>query len=95
MAGFLRRLFGGGEAGAPRGKPGKAVEYEGFTIVPEPMRSGGGFVTAGLIRKDFPDGAKEHRFIRADTHASFEDAETFAVTKARQIIDELGDRLFG
>lgn len=38
--------------------------------------------------------AKEHKFIRADRHASMEDAVTFSLAKGRQIVDEQGDRLF-
>jgi hypothetical protein len=37
---------------------------------------------------------KEHRFIRADTHQSKEDAVAFAISKAKQIIDLQGDRIF-
>ena len=44
--------------------------------------------------KAFDDGVKEHRFIRVDTHASKDDAVSFSITKAQQIIDEQGDRLF-
>lgn len=70
------------------------TEYKGYRIQPAPYRQGGQYQTAGVIRKAFPDGVKEHRFVRAETHAAREDAEAFAVTKARQIIDEQGDRLF-
>ena len=52
-------------------------------------------LTAGTITKDFPEGRKEHRFVRADTHASEEDAKRFMVQKAQRLIDEAGDRLFG
>jgi len=37
---------------------------------------------------------KEHRFVRADTHHGKEDAITFAISKAKQIIDLQGDRMF-
>jgi hypothetical protein len=37
---------------------------------------------------------KEHRFVRAETHASKDDAATFAIAKGKQIIDEQGDRIF-
>jgi hypothetical protein len=37
---------------------------------------------------------REHRFVRADTHGSADQAREFAIVKARQIIDEQGDRLF-
>jgi hypothetical protein len=62
--------------------------------VPKPIRQGGQFLTAGTITKAFPEGRKEHRFVRADTHASEEDARRFMVQKAQRLIDEVGDRLF-
>ena len=92
--GFLSRLFGGGSKDGPAPRR-EAVEHNGFLIYPEPIRQGGQFLTAGTIAKDYPDGRKEHRFIRADTHASAEDAERLMVQKAQRLIDELGDRLFG
>jgi len=48
-----------------------------------------------VIEKDAPEGTKEHRFIRAETHESKEDAVAFAIHKAKQIIDERGERVFG
>ena len=92
--GILSRLFGGGGKDGP-GQKREAVEHNGFLIYPEPIRQGGQFLTAGTIAKDYPDGRKEHRFIRADTHASAADAERLMVQKAQRLIDELGDRLFG
>ena len=50
--------------------------------------------TAGTIEKDTPEGVKQHRFIRADTHPSRDDAIAFAISKAKQIIDLQGDRIF-
>ena len=72
----------------------EAVEYKGFRIRPEPYSARGGYQTAGIIEKDFEAGVKEHRFVRAETHPSKDDAVAFSVTKAKQIIDEQGDRLF-
>ena len=83
---------GGEEAAAPAGE---AVEYNGYRIRPAPFSTNGQFQTAGVIEKDFPDGMKEHRFIRADTHPSRDDAIAFAIAKAKRIIDEQGDRVFG
>ena len=41
------------------------------------------------------DGAtKEHHFIRADTYGSKQDADDCSVLKAKQIIDEQGDKMF-
>ena len=95
LSGFLRRLTGGGDtdAAAP-GARGPAVAYEGYAIHAIPRRQGSQWLTAGLIAKEFPDGVKEHHFVRAETHASQDDAKAFAVLKAKQIIDERGDKLF-
>ena len=89
----LRGLFvGRGEAGlAAAGEP---VEYRGYRITPAPERQASGWNTAGLIAKTFEDSVKEQRFIRVDTHSSKDDAIAFSITKAQQIIDEQGDRLF-
>lgn len=95
LGGFLRRLTGGGGADDAAAAPlGPAVEYNGYTIQPAPRRERGQWLTAGVISKDFPEGAKSQHFVRAETHAAVEQARDFAVTKAKQIIDERGDKLF-
>ena len=71
-----------------------AVVYHDFKIIPKPIPQGGQFLTAGTIVKDFPDGRREHRFVRADTHGSEEEARKFMLQKAQRLIDEVGDRLF-
>lgn len=94
---LMKRLSGAsqaGGAGGGGGKRGRPQEYNGFSIQAAPMRDGSQWLTAGFISKKIGDEQKEHRFIRADTHASREDAEAFSITKARLIIDEQGDRLF-
>ena len=95
MGGFFSRLFGGskGEAAASEA-PGEAVEYKGFRIRPAPYSAKGGYQTAGVIEKDFEAGMKEHRFVRAETHPSKDEAAAFAIAKGKQIIDEQGDRVF-
>ncbi len=94
LGGFLRRLTGGDSAETAPGARGPAVAYQGYAIHPAPRRQGSQWLTAGLITKAYPDGAKEHYFIRAETHPSQDDASAFAVVKAKQIIDERGDKLF-
>ena len=93
MAGFFARLFGGRKQGA-REQPGDAVEYNGYRIRPAPFPVEGQFQTAGLIEKDFGEARKEHRFIRAEKHMSAGQASEFAISKAKQISDELGDSIF-
>jgi hypothetical protein len=88
------RLAGGQAAGETDGPALPAIEYKGYRIRPTPYRSKGHYQTAGIIEKDAPDGLKEHRFIRADTHQSRDDAIAFAISKAKQIIDLQGDRIF-
>jgi hypothetical protein len=97
VRGWLGRLFGGGggAAAGDRADEAAAVTYRDYVIVPKPIRQGGQFLTAGTIAKEFPDGPKEHRFVRADTHSSEEDASRLMVQKAQRLIDEMGDRLFG
>jgi len=99
--GLLSKLFGGGKGSAKEGakgdrgaKEGAEVDYNGFKITPAARPQNGQWLTAGIIRKEIGGEVKEHRFLRADTHASPESANDFAVVKARQIIDEQGERIF-
>jgi len=88
------RLAGGWGAREPDGPTVPAIEYNGYRIRPVPYRTNGQYQTAGIIEKDAPEGVKEHRFVRADTHQSRDDAIAFAISKAKQIIDLQGDRIF-
>ena|SRR5262245_56432031 len=85
------RLVGQGAAGEP---PAATVEYNGYRIRPTPFRNNGQFQTCGIIEKDTAEGVKQHRFIRADAYPGREDAIAFTVTKAKQIIDLQGERIF-
>ncbi len=89
----LTRLATGG-AGASDGPAIAAVEYKGYRIRPAPYRSKDQYQTAGIIEKDTPEGVKEHRFVRADTYHGRDDAIAFTISKAKQIIDQQGDRMF-
>ena len=89
----LSRLTGGGAAEEPTAEIAP-VDYKGYRIKPAPYRTNGQYQTAGTIEKDDPQGVKEHRFIRADTHPTREAAIEFAIAKAKQIIDLQGDRIF-
>ena len=95
ITGLFRSLFGRGDAAeAPPAKAEAATEYNGYLIHPAPHRQGASWLIAGTITKAFPDGAKEHRFIRADTYTDRTDAVAFCIQKAKQIIDEQGDHIF-
>jgi hypothetical protein len=93
---ILTRLFGGGETGSDMQPTAiEPTEYKGYLITPAPYPSKGQYQTAGVISKDVGADRREHRFVRAETHATAADAVAFSLSKARQIIDEQGDRLFG
>jgi hypothetical protein len=91
---FLSALFGG-RAAAKAEKPSEPVEYKGFIIHAAPYKSDGQFQTAGVIERETGGVRQEHRFVRADSFASYDDAVTFTLGKARQMIDLQGERLFG
>lgn len=92
---FWKALFGGSKAASPPAeKLSDPVEYNGFVIRAAPYLSDGQYQTAGLIEKEVAGETKQHRFIRADRHASYDDAVQFALAKARQIIDQQGERMF-
>ena len=90
---FWKNLFGGGEAKEAAPAPGE--EYKGFTIRATPMSVGSEYQLAGRIEKDVDGELKVHDFVRADRLSSRDEAASFALAKARQIIDEQGNGLFG
>jgi hypothetical protein len=90
---FWSALFGRRSA-AENAKISDPVEYKGFVIRAAPYKNNGGYQTAGVIEREINGVRKEHRFIRADSYASYEDAVNFTLGKARQIIDLQGERIF-
>src|SRR5687768_779456 len=93
LKGLLGRLFG--SAGAAEAGPAhEAVEYGGYRIRPAPYLADGQYQTAGIIERDSGGEGNEYRFVRAEKHASRDEAASFAITKARQIIDQEGARIF-
>ena len=93
MSGFFKRLFSGGGSNDNAGEAAEPVTYKGYIIRAKPKKGDSHFNIAGsIVREDDPDG-EAHKFIRADTYATVEDAAAWSVRKAQQIIDEQGDRL--
>ena len=89
---ILSRLFGGGGAKPPAEV--EPVTHEGFRIYPEPAEEGGRWRINARVEKEVDGTLKTHRLIRADTLDSREAATDATLAKARQVIDEQGDRLF-
>ncbi len=92
---MLRRLLGGGGPTAAAAPVGEPVRYDGFTIRPESFQEGAHWIPAAVISKPGMDGVREHRLVRADMLPGREVADSFAVTRAKRAIDEMGDGLFG
>lgn len=84
--------------GSRGGKASSAPDpesYQGFAIYLEPMAEKEGFRVAARITLEIDGQLREHRMIRADVCGTREAAVDLALTKARQLIDEQGPRLFG
>lgn len=100
LGGFFRGLMGSGGSGGSDDSAGaapvrgEAVDYNGYSIAPECRKQGSQWLTAGVISKPFDDEVKEHHFIRADLHASKDDADACALMKGKRIVDEQGDGMF-
>ena len=85
---IFKKLFGGGGSSAPETK---SETYKDFTITPTPIREGSRFRISALIEKD----GRTHTLIRADVLEDLTAANEASVNKAKQMIDEQGERLFG
>lgn len=88
---FLKKLFGGNGGGS---EPPASIEYEGFKIIPEPIAEGPKFRLAARITREVDGEVKEHHLIRADTLDSKDQADDAAINKAKQMIDQMGARIF-
>lgn len=84
----LRNLFSGSNTSQ---EPPASEEYNGYLIVAEPAEEQGQYRINGTISK----GEQSQPFIRADILPSKPACEQETFRKARIMIDQNGDRLFG
>ena len=89
---LLSRLFGGGGGGGA--KTPEPIEHKGYQIFPEPVNEGGKYRVAARIVKDIDGEEKVHHLIRADTLDSVDTANEVSVSKAKSMIDQMGDQIF-
>jgi hypothetical protein len=82
---LFSKLFGGAAAAPP-----EPELYKGFAIRPTPQKDSSGWRIAARIEKD----GQGHDLIRADVLNTKEAAEEASLSKAKQVIDEQGARLF-
>lgn len=96
MAGFLKRLFGGGdEAGNDPGAQAPDEVYQGVEIRAAPIKEADGqWRLAGTLTREVDGTTITRRFLRADLLASKDMAVSSSLAKARLIIDENGDSLW-
>ncbi len=88
---LFSRLFGGGGSEPET----EAEDYNGFLIFPEPVKESGGFRIAARIEKEIGGELKIHNLIRADVCTNPDEAVRLSTAKAKQMIDQMGDKLFG
>ena len=91
---FLKKLFGGFDKPAVPAGPAGEAKHEGFTILATPYQENGQWQLCGVIEKEIGGETRSHRFIRADRFASQSEAVEMTFMKARQIIDQSGERIF-
>lgn len=88
---LLSRLFRGGQSAKSSVEP---TLHEGFRILPEPKPEQGQFRIAAVIEKEIGGETRRHHLIRADLLRDLTEAQEASVNKAKQMIDQMGDRLF-
>ena len=88
---LFSRLFGSSE---PKANAFETEEYKGFAVTPEPVKESGGHRISARIEKEFDGETKIHHLIRADVCSNLDEARSLSLAKAKQIIDQEGDRLF-
>lgn len=89
---FLKKLFGGGAAADAKAP---TEEYEGYRITLTPISESDGYRICALIEKEIDGETLTHKLLRADTVQGLEAAQAASLRKAKQVIDEQGDRVFG
>ncbi len=88
---FLKKLFGISPAAE---ETAATIEHEGYRISPSPVSEGGQFRLCAEISREIDGETKTHRMIRADIFPNRDDAIETSCRKAKQMIDEQGDRIF-
>ncbi|MFK7745982.1 MAG: HlyU family transcriptional regulator [Roseobacter sp.] len=89
---FLKKLFGGGAASK---SDAPVEEYEGFRITATPISEGNTYRISALIEKEMGSETRSHTLLRADTVQGLDEAQAASIRKAKQVIDEQGNRIFG
>ncbi|MGV6847709.1 MAG: HlyU family transcriptional regulator [Marinibacterium sp.] len=98
---ILSKLFGGarGGSGADNGagetSPAAPQMHDGFSIHPDPIRDGNQWRISARIEKEVGGTIQRHHMVRADTLQSHEAAAEASLAKAKMLIDQQGETIFG
>ncbi|MCH8550567.1 MAG: transcriptional regulator [Natronospirillum sp.] len=94
MLQWLKSLVSGSsDAKGPKSAVQHEEEYRGYHLAISPIKVGGQYRIAGTItRLDNPE--QRYNLIRADLCPTLDIAVDQTLTKARQTVDQLGDRMF-
>jgi hypothetical protein len=90
----LLSMFSGKDKPAAAAREAQPVPYNDCMIYPAPMPEGGQFRLAGRIEKEVNGEILVRHIVRADMFSSVDDAVTFTIRRAEQIIDQNGPALF-
>lgn len=90
----IASIFGGAASATTVPAAVEPQVYQDCQIFAEPIREGNQYRLAGRIVKTVDGAVLERSFIRADVFTSLEDAQSGAIRKAQQIIDQNGASLF-
>lgn len=90
---ILSRLFGG-KGGDTAKTSVEPIVHEGYRIFAEPVKEASGWRLNARIEKEIGGETKVHHLIRADTFDSKETAIEVTLTKAQQVIDQMGEQIF-
>lgn len=89
---LLSRLFGGSSGAKAEAEP---ELFQEFSIFVDPEKADGGFRIAARIEKEIDGEVKTHRMIRADTCNSADEARELSLAKAKMLIEQQGETIFG
>lgn len=94
MTGFLKRLFGSAaNENEPQSDEPDEV-YKEVELFARPVKEGGQWRIAGMIRKRVDGTVVERKFVRADLLPDADAAKTATIGKAKLIVDQNGDGLW-
>jgi hypothetical protein len=95
MRKFLRNLFSPASRAGETPRAEASIEYKGYTITPAPEHGPAGWRVAGTISKEISGERRVHRLDRSDAAPEREAIVAMTIEKAKRVIDEQGDRIFG